>query len=558
VRSRATLPLLLAGALQSTSSAWAAGLGDIRVLSALGQPFHAEIELLSVGKGEQESLGARVASADAYARANRDYSPSLQALRFEVVARGGGRYGLTVRSVVPVNDPILTVMVELSGSEGRLLREYTLFLDPPVAPAPQAAATPSTGAAPIAQQAFEPKPARIDAAVESGAINYRVQAGDTLYRIAQDHPIAGVPVPAAAAIIQRDNAAAFINGDPNRLRAGSVLRIRGVATASNVDATSTAPGIPRLVATPPATAVPRSETGDAIDRALAQTEQQIERLEARIRKLQASLEAADAQIEALQRANAVAEGAAAGGLVALEAIKAQAPARAPTASEARIDAQQLAAAVADGAEAGGIVALEVLQAQASAGASASRGTTPAASSAAAAAPVQTARSTSLVDLVLENIIVVAGALVALLGGLLGLLWYRGRGAKTPQDAAAAADSVLAIDEAHSVMPMTDDPHTTGWPAKAMELLAEAQEPAGAFDPDRTQKIERQVSAPDAAVDAGVPKPRAANTADAVPELNEPLDLDRLLDILEEKAQSADKADQSGKPDAQGDTPRKVA
>ncbi|RFB73991.1 MULTISPECIES: FimV/HubP family polar landmark protein [unclassified Herbaspirillum] len=136
--------------------AHAAGLGKLTVLSALGQPLRAEIELTSVSKDEEGSLVARLAPADAFRKANIDFNPVLSSLRFSVEQRQG-RQLIRISSAQALNEPFVDLLLELSGGGTRLVREYTFLLDPPDMRKPQAAqsapATPSAAAPAVAKPA---------------------------------------------------------------------------------------------------------------------------------------------------------------------------------------------------------------------------------------------------------------------------------------------------------------------------------------------------------------------------------------------------------------------
>jgi pilus assembly protein FimV len=62
----------------------AAGLGKLTVLSALGQPFQAEIDLMSVQKEDLGILSVRLASSDAYRKAGLQYNSELVGLALRV------------------------------------------------------------------------------------------------------------------------------------------------------------------------------------------------------------------------------------------------------------------------------------------------------------------------------------------------------------------------------------------------------------------------------------------------------------------------------------------
>lgn len=108
----------------------ATGLGGIKVSSSLGQPLKAEIELVSVDKADSASISAKLASPDAFKSAGVDYPYSLPKLKFEIINRDSGKPSIKLTSAQPVNDPFVILLVEVSWSSGKLLREYTFLLDP--------------------------------------------------------------------------------------------------------------------------------------------------------------------------------------------------------------------------------------------------------------------------------------------------------------------------------------------------------------------------------------------------------------------------------------------
>ena len=110
---------------------FAAGLGGINVTSSLGQPLKAEIEVVSVEKSFKSTIRARLASVDAYKSAGVDYPYTLPKIKFQVEERENGEPYVKVTSAQPINERFVTLMVELSWSAGKMLREYTFLLDPP-------------------------------------------------------------------------------------------------------------------------------------------------------------------------------------------------------------------------------------------------------------------------------------------------------------------------------------------------------------------------------------------------------------------------------------------
>ncbi|MDH3821994.1 MAG: hypothetical protein OEU59_12785, partial [Gammaproteobacteria bacterium] len=139
--SRRLMRISLGLVLLLSSEVWAIGLGDINLDSALNEPLRAEIELLSATPEELSNLVVSLASADTFDRYGIDRPFYLQEIEFNVLSNGPNGPVVQVRSRSPITEPFLTFLVEATWSSGRLLREYTVLLDPP------------TYAPPVVQQA---------------------------------------------------------------------------------------------------------------------------------------------------------------------------------------------------------------------------------------------------------------------------------------------------------------------------------------------------------------------------------------------------------------------
>ena len=110
----------------------ALGLGQIQLESGLNQPFEATIELLSPTADELSSLTVGLADHDAFQRAGVERLFILSNLRFEVKVNETGPDFIRVYSTDPIREPYLNFLVEANWSRGRLYREYTVLLDPPL------------------------------------------------------------------------------------------------------------------------------------------------------------------------------------------------------------------------------------------------------------------------------------------------------------------------------------------------------------------------------------------------------------------------------------------
>lgn len=115
----------------------ALGLGDIEMRSALNQPMNAEIRLTSVQPGEADGMIVKLASPDAFSRAGIDRTNVLTDLRFSVDSSGGAPV-IRISSTQPVVEPFLNFLLEVDWPAGRMVREYTVLLDPPVFMTPSA------------------------------------------------------------------------------------------------------------------------------------------------------------------------------------------------------------------------------------------------------------------------------------------------------------------------------------------------------------------------------------------------------------------------------------
>ncbi len=208
--------------------AGALGLGDAQTRSALNQPLAIEIPLLAAADGEVAGLDVALASPATFDRYGLQPPVGLGELKFQVIqAAGGGTIRIT--STQPVVEPFVTLLIEVRWPQGRLLREYTVLLDPPAfaagavqqpVQAPQAAAAP---AAAIDRSAPDVPPPLAPAA--TGEQTHTVVSRETLWGIASRYrPDAAADMNQIMMAIYRANPDAFA-GNINRLRAGAVLRI---------------------------------------------------------------------------------------------------------------------------------------------------------------------------------------------------------------------------------------------------------------------------------------------------------------------------------------------
>ncbi|MDZ7735741.1 MAG: FimV/HubP family polar landmark protein [Gammaproteobacteria bacterium] len=237
--------LVVAVLLAMAGSVSALGLGKLEQDSSLNERFEGRIFLLSATPDELASLQVRLADEPAFRRAGIDYAPVLRDLKFKLVEPESGPDYIHVTSSQPVREPFLNFLVELNWSSGRLFREYTVLLDPPMyepdqgrmaapsrttAPAPAeetTAAAPSRSGHPvIIPRMSRPGPARSAYTPSYSGGDYGpVQSGETLWSIANGMKPAAVTTHQMMLALLRVNPDAFIGNNINGLKRGAILRM---------------------------------------------------------------------------------------------------------------------------------------------------------------------------------------------------------------------------------------------------------------------------------------------------------------------------------------------
>ncbi|WP_425478083.1 type IV pilus assembly protein FimV, partial [Mizugakiibacter sediminis] len=148
------LPTAIAFALAlGSTQALALGLGQIQVKSALNQPLVAEIPVIVDSPAEAAGLQVGLASEEDFSRIGLSRGSLNVPIDFAVGTDAEGRTVIRVTSKDAVRDPYLDFLIQVNWAKGRLLREYTVLLDPVTAPGRAVAATPTRSAAPTTRAA---------------------------------------------------------------------------------------------------------------------------------------------------------------------------------------------------------------------------------------------------------------------------------------------------------------------------------------------------------------------------------------------------------------------
>ena len=262
----------LIGALLQPINANSAALGDASVRSALGQRLDAEVDIAALTTAEAESVSVKLAPPELWASAGIDLGTLQRSLRLSVEKKEG-RYRVRIASDLAVNEPFMHLLIELSASGVRTIRQYVLLIDPPVLitePNTVANAAPSnlsnkaanspannvTNNAPNSgsksgsksgyksgyksTEAVAPASSSVAAASKAGPSvtleegkaaglsndqQYRVKRGETLRSIAQQLQPDGVQLEQVMVSLLNQNPDAFVGNNLHRLRSGSLLTV---------------------------------------------------------------------------------------------------------------------------------------------------------------------------------------------------------------------------------------------------------------------------------------------------------------------------------------------
>ena len=244
-------------------SVFAAGLGKLNVMSGLGEPLKADIELISVTPEELSSITAAIASEEAYATQGIEKPASHNTIKVNVSKNASGAPILKLQSAQPISEPFLDMLIQVDWASGRLLREYTVLLDPPgytgeadasttTTQAPRVKSSDSTPSGSIQNNSMSGDTMSSDNATSSPSSSkkskkakkpikaestedmmpvgdatggdYVTNRGDTLAKIARDMKPEGVSLEQMLVGLYQANPDAFQAGNMNRLKVGQIIR----------------------------------------------------------------------------------------------------------------------------------------------------------------------------------------------------------------------------------------------------------------------------------------------------------------------------------------------
>ena len=247
-------------------SVMALGLGEITLESFLNEPLKARVDLLNTGSLHADEIKVRLATKEDFEKMGLDRAYFLTGIKFDVDVDANGGPRIVVSSDDPVLEPYLDFIVEARWPTGRLLREYTVLVDPPVfdrvnpvvsatsrveevegIPAPvkkteQPAVSEKSGThvavkkSDLAPGAMPQRDFSADtSATPVSGQRYMIHRDDTLWEIAQRARPEGTSTHQTMLDIQRLNPKAFIDGNINRIKAGYILYLPSAADISSAD-----------------------------------------------------------------------------------------------------------------------------------------------------------------------------------------------------------------------------------------------------------------------------------------------------------------------------------
>ncbi|HEH8672459.1 TPA: FimV family protein [Pseudomonas aeruginosa] len=310
--------MLCAWSCLLAGQASALGVGDITLHSALNQPLDADIELLDVGDLGADEIEVRLAGADVFAAAGVERLQFLNELRFSPVLQGRGGNRIHVSSSRPVQEPYLNFLVEVARPNGRIVREFTVLLDP-LGYTPRMLPAARSGIEPQ-RQSSTPVPAPrsaavvVDPALLEPGDEYLARPNDNLWAISGRLRGAGNADRAQLMeALYQLNPQAFVNADRHRLKAGARLRLpagyqpeRGAPGAVKEAAVEVLPPADAaVVENAPAALVEAQRQADAEAEALArqreELSQRMDDLQRQLLALQEQLQQRDHQVAELQQ-----------------------------------------------------------------------------------------------------------------------------------------------------------------------------------------------------------------------------------------------------------------
>ena len=225
----ASVAVISALGLLAPIQANAFGLGKIETLSALNEPFKAEVEITALRADDDVSnIHVELASNKEFERAGLERSFLLTQFKFEVI-ESNGQTKVVISSKQVVKEPFLDFLLTAKTGSGRLIREYTVLLDPPknIFPKTKVETTPRSTTEPSKKQpASSEYQYTAPSLSTTNVTSYTTERADTLWDIAlKTRSDDTVSVQQMMMALLAENPRAFVDNNVNGLKSGYTLLI---------------------------------------------------------------------------------------------------------------------------------------------------------------------------------------------------------------------------------------------------------------------------------------------------------------------------------------------
>ena len=188
------------------------GLGELKVMSKLGEPLVAELELFGTAVKQTDNVHVALAADSLQGAPSAEQLQLVASMSHQLTRSAAGTSMLLLRSSRPLTEPLLAFRLDVGVANVHAQKRYSLLLDPNGYTVEEHAADGDNAGRQV-QAAGKVRPLKV----------YRVLHGDTLSLIAARMKGGGNQAETARRLY-RNNPEAFIAGDVNRLRAGTTLK----------------------------------------------------------------------------------------------------------------------------------------------------------------------------------------------------------------------------------------------------------------------------------------------------------------------------------------------
>jgi len=213
--------------------AFAVGLGNIRIHSALNQRLSAQVPIVDLGNVAMDSVNVQLASVDQFKLVGLDRDPNLSKLRFKILRSAQGQAYVQIITTAPISEPVMTFLVNLTWPNGQMMREYTVFLDP-------------ISYSKTSTKKFKPATARTKQTAKAKPIKAQDTYGpttstDDLWAIAKKTRKPGTSIQQNMVAIFKKNQNAFLRNNINGLKSGQTLtlpkqsEVKGISTTKAIN-----------------------------------------------------------------------------------------------------------------------------------------------------------------------------------------------------------------------------------------------------------------------------------------------------------------------------------